>query len=198
MAKAKRQKRPQGHPVILPSRHPKPNAKRQAAARARWKPVLARTAAGRARQRELAEGADMRDLEHLAVIAYPSGIAPKPMGLRKKVSDLGGDDELDVPPQLRERPPMAPPVPFETMHDEPVRERKPAPPLLPITLIEPPPKPRKKRTYYCSACGAEGHAVTSPNCPQRQLPICKFCSEPGHTRRHCPKRKHRAVIPRAA
>ncbi len=120
----------------------------------RVRQILARTAAARAQIDARLVGVDMSDLEHLPVVEFPSGRAPKVPGMRSKHRH---DDEPDDPDEdeieeaLDDRPPIAPPVPFV-----PELERA-AGILNPGGLRKP---------IACSACGAVGHRSDSRTCPK--------------------------------
>lgn len=113
--------------------------------------VRARTAAGRAELDRLMKGADMRDLAHLPVM---TGSFKAP-GMRTKRGYPSDDETIAVLEVVRERPPIAPPVPEEVRGDE-------------GTLLL---KPGKKRRgiYRCSDCRKAGHRAGSVICRQRRI-----------------------------
>lgn len=118
---------------------------RMAEAREARRKILARTAAGRAQIDALIAGVDMSDVDHLPVVTYPSGVAPRAGGMRSKLPD--DREDADVPePEPYTRPPIAPPV-------------------YPMTTdLEPELAPRVRasrgirgRGTTCSVCGEVGH-----------------------------------------
>jgi len=167
-----KQKRRADAPVFASVPHPPTKGAKQrlAAARARRRVILDRTAAGLAANALAAEGADMRELADLPVITYPGGRAPKLPGMRR-VARPEVDEEALEGEAVVEAPAAARPTP-------------PAPIAPAVDVLD-----KGKRIYICQACQQEGHSKLSKKCRFYAPPTCKGCNEVGHSMQWCPQRR---------
>lgn len=142
---------------------PKPKAKKapttkQATRMTRLRTIVAKARAWRVTQDAFIAGADMRSLEEYPTVFYPTGIAPKPPGLRRVVSDHEDDpEEIEVAP----RTPIAPPVPLALGDILAIRPRSKEV----QSPIAPPVDFGERRVLRCNDCGVAGHNRT--RCPDR-------------------------------
>lgn len=137
-------KRRKDHPAfpVKPGRRRKLGQPSKLSARARA--ALERTKKGRADLDAAMAGADLSGLEAYPVVFFPLGVTPKPPGLKRiGVSKDEEDEEPELEPPVIERPPIAPPVPFERNDALATRSK--------------PPAPTKLRDYHCNECGFNGH-----------------------------------------
>lgn len=163
----------------------------------RARAALDRTKASRALLDERSAGADLSDLEAYPVVIYPRG-KPKPPGIKRIGIARYREDDDDGIVEAPERPPIAPPVPYDPAQLRDTNRRARAAEV------------RPRAPYKCSECHQVGH--TRKNCPkfalepiaapvivtptiapvpelaQRRPRRCHGCDETGHDLRNCPMR----------